>query len=344
MTETENKTENMTEGPIRQSEDPLLVFISSRQDPEMSRARTLAINEVDHYPGMKVWAFEDAPASSEAARDRYIRNASRANIVIWLIGSTTTTPVAQEVNACRRAQGSLLAFKLPANKRDDETEALIKEVSDYATWKTVENIDDLTAHIRAALTDEILQRYRDPAPVNHDLYLTQKYRESIAETKRLWTTLGVPEDIASELSDDHSVGHRIALPTKGTLGSVGGDEPPAFYTDTLRPKTAPYPECWKSAPAIPPGAGVCSQAQGRVAGRLSVRRRPRPSRTRRLHWWLCLPATAPHPLTEERTSQHRFELTKPKDKKKPAERKEAARLHARKVQQERKGSVPRLLQ
>ena len=217
MTEIENKTENMTEGPIRQSEDPLLVFISSRQDPEMSRARTLAINEVDHYPGMKVWAFEDAPASSEAARDRYIRNASRANIVIWLIGSTTTTPVAEEVNACRRAQGSLLAFKLPANKRDDETEALIKEVSDYATWKTVENIDDLTAHIRAALTDEILQRYRDPAPVNHDLYLTQKYRESIAETKRLWTTLGVPEDIASELSDDHSVGHRIALPTEGTL-------------------------------------------------------------------------------------------------------------------------------
>ena len=217
MTETENKTENMTEGPIRQSEDPLLVFISSRQDPEMCRARTLAINEVDHYPGMKVWAFEDAPASSEAARDRYIRNASRANIVIWLIGSTTTTPVAQEVNACRRAQGSLLAFKLPANKRDDETEALIKEVSDYATWKTVENIDDLTAHIRAALTDEILQRYRDPAPANHDMYLTQKYRESIAETKRLWTTLGVPEDIASELSDDHSVGHRIALPTKGTL-------------------------------------------------------------------------------------------------------------------------------
>ena len=41
---------------------------------------------------MKVWAFEDAPASSEAARNRYIRNAGRADIVIWLIGSTTTTP------------------------------------------------------------------------------------------------------------------------------------------------------------------------------------------------------------------------------------------------------------
>ena len=42
MTETENKTENMTEGPIRQSEDPLLVFISSRQDPEMCRRQDVS--------------------------------------------------------------------------------------------------------------------------------------------------------------------------------------------------------------------------------------------------------------------------------------------------------------
>ena len=75
---------------IRPSEDLLQVFISSRQDPEdeeMSRARSLAIKEVDAFPLTKVWAFEDAPASSEDARDRYVRNASRADMVIWLIGS-----------------------------------------------------------------------------------------------------------------------------------------------------------------------------------------------------------------------------------------------------------------
>ena len=205
---------------IRPSEDLLQVFISSRQEPkdeEMPRARSLAIEEVDSFPVTKAWAFEDAPASSEAARDRYVRNAGRADMVIWLIGSTTTTPVVEEISACMRAQGRLLAFMLPATERDDETEALIRRVSNYASWKTVENIDDLPDHIRASLTDEILRRYRDPAPVNHNLYLSRKHRESIADTKRLWATLGVPEDIAGELAEDHSVGHKLTIPTTGTL-------------------------------------------------------------------------------------------------------------------------------
>ena len=216
-THIRNRAEKMTDEPIRPSEDPLLVFISSRQDEKLSLARGLAIEQVDSYPGMKAWAFEDAPASSEQARDRYITNAGKADLVIWLIGSTTTTPIVEEVSACMRAQGKLLAFKLPAPERDDETESLIKTVSDYATWKTVENVEDLPAHIKSALTDEMLRRYRDPAPVNDDLFLKQKHRESIADTKRLWTTLGVPEDIADELADDHSVGHKLTLPTTGTL-------------------------------------------------------------------------------------------------------------------------------
>ena len=101
----------MTDKQIRPSEDPLQVFISSRQDPkdeEMSRAREMAIDEVANYPGMKVWAFEDAPASSEVARDRYINNAERADLVIWLICSTTTTPIVEEISACMRTQGRLL--------------------------------------------------------------------------------------------------------------------------------------------------------------------------------------------------------------------------------------------
>ena len=216
-THIRNRAEQMTDEPIRPSEDLLLVFISSRQDEELSLPRGLAIKEVESYPGMRAWAFEDAPASSEAARARYVRNAGRADMVIWLIGSKTTTPIVEEISACMRAQGRLLAFMLPATERDDETEALTRRVSNYATWKTIENVDDLPDHIRASLTDEILRRYRDPAPVNHDLYLRQKHRESIADTKRLWATLGVPENIAGELAEDHSVGHKLTIPTTGTL-------------------------------------------------------------------------------------------------------------------------------
>ena len=207
----------MTDESIRPAEEPLLVFISSRQDAELSPARALAIKEVDKYPGMKVWAFEKAPASSEAARDRYIRNAERADMVIWLIGSTTTKPIVEEINACMRVRGRLLAFKFPATERDSETERLIEQVGNYATWRTVENIEDLPTHISATLTDELLRGYRDPAPPNHDLFLKQKCRESIADTKRLWTTLGVPGDIADELAGDQSVGHKLAIPVGGTL-------------------------------------------------------------------------------------------------------------------------------
>ena len=207
----------MTEEVIRPSEEELLVFVSSVQDEEMALARVLAIEAVCKHPGTRVWAFEDAPASSEAARERYIRNASKANFVIWLIGSTTTQPVVEEIDACLRARGRLLPFKLPSQQRDSLTQTLIERVQRVVTWRTVENVETLTEHIRVALTDEMVRAVRDPAPAGHDLYLEQELRESIAETKRLWTTLGVRDEIAQEISDDHSVGHVLDLPTTGDL-------------------------------------------------------------------------------------------------------------------------------
>ena len=207
----------MTEEKVRASEEGLLVFVSSLQDEEMARSRDLAIEAVNNYPGTRVWAFEDAPASSEAPRERYIRNAGRAAFVIWLIGSRTTPPVVEEVEACLGARRKLLAFKLPAQVRDSQTLELIERVQKIVTWREVEDVEALPEHIKAALTDEIIKGFKDPAPVNHDLYLEQKQRESIAETKRLWTTFGVPDDIAQELANDQSIGHKLELPTSGVL-------------------------------------------------------------------------------------------------------------------------------
>ena len=207
----------MTDESIRSSEDPLSVFISSMQDDELSRARALAIETVGSYSGMKVWAFEDAPASSEAARDRYIRNAGSADLVIWLIGSTTSDPVVEEVDACLAAGGRPLPFLLPAQHRDSQTEELIRRVQKVVTWRKVEDIERLPEHIRTALSDEIARRVRNPVPWNHDLYLDQKYQESIADTKRLWTTFRVPDDVAESLAKDESIGNRIEPPSSGIV-------------------------------------------------------------------------------------------------------------------------------
>ena len=207
----------MTEEPIRPSENPLLVFISSMQDEELCRARTLAIDTVDKYPGMRVWAFEDAPASSEAARDRYIRNAGSADLAVWLVGSKTSAPVVEEIDACLAAGGKPLPFLLPVQLWDSQTQELIERVEKVVTWRKVEDTERLPEHIHKALTDEIVRRFRDPVPWNHDLLLKQKHRESITETKRLWTTLGVPDGIAGELADDNSIGNKVPFPTSGTL-------------------------------------------------------------------------------------------------------------------------------
>ena len=210
----------MSEETIRASEEEFLVFISSRQDEEMARARALAIETVNNYPGMRVWAFEDAPASSEAARERYIGNAGKANFVIWIIGSTTSPPVVEEIDACLRSGRKLLPFKLPARLRDLQTQELIKRVQEIVTWRKVENVETLPEHIKTALTDEMLRAAKDPAPINHDLYLKQEQRESIDETKRLWTTLGVQDDIAQDLADDQSIGHKLDPPATGVLQVV----------------------------------------------------------------------------------------------------------------------------
>ena len=207
----------MNEDIVRASEEKFFVFISSRQDKEMARARALAIETVENYPTTRVWAFEDAPASSEAARERYIRNAGKADFVIWLIGSTTTQPVVEEVDACLRARRKLLPFMLPAQLRDPQTQELIERVQRIVTWRKVEDVETLPEHIKTALTDEMVRAVRDPAPMNHDLYLEQKQRESIAETKGLWINLGVRDDIAQELVDDQPIGHKLDIPTTGVL-------------------------------------------------------------------------------------------------------------------------------
>ena len=207
----------MTEEKVPASEDELLVFISSLQDKEMARARDLAIEAVNNYPGTRAWAFEDAPASSESARERYIRNAGRAHFLIWLIGSRTTPSVVEEVDACLSAGGKILPFKLPAQVRDTQTQELIERVQRIVTWRVVEDVETLPEHIKAALTDEMVMAVRFPAPRNHDLYLGGKLRESIADTKRLWTTFGVQDDLALELAEDYSIGNKLDPPATGVL-------------------------------------------------------------------------------------------------------------------------------
>ena len=69
----------MTEKPVRPSEDPLRVFISSRQDEEMSRARDMAIKELCKH-GIPHQGLDLRPGPNVPGRERGIpgQNISQA--------------------------------------------------------------------------------------------------------------------------------------------------------------------------------------------------------------------------------------------------------------------------
>ena len=154
----------MNDEIIQQSESEFLVFISSRQSPEMDEARRQAHEVIDEFPLTRPWAFESMPASSEAAREHYLRYAYQSDFVIWLVGRETSPAVVDEIQACMSVQGKLLAFLLPSQCRDEQTKRLVDTVSGYATWRQIDCADDLGANIRAALQDEIIRSVRNPNP------------------------------------------------------------------------------------------------------------------------------------------------------------------------------------
>ena len=83
------------------------------------------------------WAFEYTPASSESAEDAYLKKARDADFLVWLVGSQTTKPVFNEINARITTGRRLLVFKLPAENRDPLTRKLLTTVSGYCKWQNV---------------------------------------------------------------------------------------------------------------------------------------------------------------------------------------------------------------
>ena len=209
---------------LSRGESDLLVFISSVMNPELDAARETAFTVLRDMDRVQPWAFEFVPASSESASDAYLRRVEESDFVVWLIGSETTPPVVAEVNACIRSGTRLLAFKFPAPHRDAETEALIHSVSEQVKWQCVRNADDLAVHLKAAVEDELIKAFRDPSSPQRKHRLTELLRVSVATCKQMWTTLGVPEVIATELTSDRSLGDVLQAPHTGVTlvtGDIG---------------------------------------------------------------------------------------------------------------------------
>ena len=204
------------------TESDLLVFISSVTE-ELKSTRQAAKDAVLALPFARPWLFEDSPASSESPTALYLRKVKDADIVIWLIGSETSKPVVDEISACLSVGHPLLAFKLPFQNRDDQTQKLISQVGQYAKWKDVSDASELPEEINVALYDEVLRRYRNPERPISQRKLTELGNLSVSRTRQMWISIGVSDDLAEELSEDHSVGDVIE-PSGPGLHMVVGDQ------------------------------------------------------------------------------------------------------------------------
>ena len=193
-------------------------------DDKLKNARWTAKQAVSAYPITRPWTFECTPASSRPPAEDYLQTVEQADFVIWLIGQETTQPVVDEITTCINSGGRLLAFKLPAKHRDECTQTLIQYVSGYATWKDVGHIEELSTHITAALSAEFVKALRDPSPPARISKLLQEQRLSFSRCKQAWISLGVPDDLAAELSEDQSVGDVLTTVPNPGLNLVTGDQ------------------------------------------------------------------------------------------------------------------------
>ena len=206
---------------VHRSENSLLVFISSRMNKEMERARSIAVEAIEKVAFGRPWAFESSPASAQTAEDTYLRKVREADFVVWLVGSETTQSVVDEINEAIASARKLLVFQLPAEQRDSQTNELIDRVGSYAKWSKVNIIENLSVSITEAVADAVIQAVRNPiAPARREKLL-QDVRLSIYRCKVALVSLGAEETVAEEMANDRARGNILGVPTHGAFTVVG---------------------------------------------------------------------------------------------------------------------------
>src|SRR5450759_2002721 len=83
------------------SEEPLRIFVSSVMRPETESARD-ACSRVLSTPIYQAWMWEHTPASPDQPREVYLAAVERSEVVIWLVGSETSSPVRDEIELAAR--------------------------------------------------------------------------------------------------------------------------------------------------------------------------------------------------------------------------------------------------
>jgi hypothetical protein len=138
-------------------EEKLIVFISSRINDEMRRARQAVRQALEALPLTRPWLFEEAPAAADPLDESYLRWVGRGDLFILLLGEDITDPVRTEWETATQARKPRLVF-LKKGAQDEAAWQFAKSLG--VKWKEYRTLDELKREAQAAVGDELIKGYR----------------------------------------------------------------------------------------------------------------------------------------------------------------------------------------
>jgi hypothetical protein len=138
-------------------EEKLIVFISSRINDEMKRARQAVRQAIEELPLTRAWLFEEAPAAADPLDESYLRWVGKCDLFILLLGEDITDAVKTEWETATQARKPRLVF-LKKGAQDDAAWEFAKGLD--VKWKEYHTMAELKREVQAAVGDELIKGYR----------------------------------------------------------------------------------------------------------------------------------------------------------------------------------------
>ena len=138
-------------------EERLIVFISSRINDEMKRARQAVRQAIEELPLTRPWLFEEAPAAADPLDESYLRWVGKCDIFIMLLGEDVTDPLRVEWETATQARKPRLVF-LKKGAQDDVAWEFATGMD--VKWKEYRTLAELKREVQTAVGDELIKGYR----------------------------------------------------------------------------------------------------------------------------------------------------------------------------------------
>ena len=127
----------------------------------MEKERQVVDQAVRSISIARPWRFEATPASTEDVVESYLSKVQECDIFILLIGDTDSDAVRREYQTALDANKPVLAFICDA-EHPPELDELVRSIrTKYAMYS---GSDDLCRSVQAAISDEVIKRYRGAIP------------------------------------------------------------------------------------------------------------------------------------------------------------------------------------